>query len=131
MIQNLIFGIILLKTFLAYSFFILIHTCSSGHHKFFFDFRFSRRKTFSYFAIQVCSKHLTHFTNLNSLEIENGMLACSWNTVKNLSHFTNFSGNMFLFGVRKNICTALFPGSQELHSWSTLKASACIFLYGI
>ena len=52
---------------------------------FFFDFIFSRRKSqtqsqqkllikITYFAIQVCSKHLTHFTNLNSLDIENNML---------------------------------------------------------
>ena len=36
---------------------------------------------------------------------------------------------MFLFGVRKNICTAPFVAAQELHSWSTLKANVCIFLY--
>ena len=51
--------------------------------KVFFDFRFSRRKSQSqqklsikitYFAIQVCSKHLIHFTNLKSLDIENNML---------------------------------------------------------
>ena len=52
--------------------------------KVFFDFRFSRRKSQSqqklyikitYFAIQVCSKHLTHFMNLNTLDIENNMLS--------------------------------------------------------
>ena len=84
MIQNLIFRIILLKIlFLAYNFFILIHMFQRTSSKFFFDFRFSRRKSQSqqkllikitYFAIQVCSKHLTHFTNLNSLDIENNML---------------------------------------------------------
>ena len=51
--------------------------------KVFFDLRFSRRKSQSqqklsikitYFAIQACSKHLIHFTNLNSLDIENNML---------------------------------------------------------
>ena len=51
--------------------------------KVFFDFRFSRRKSQSqqkllikitYFAMQVCSKHLTHFMNLNTLGIENNML---------------------------------------------------------
>ena len=36
---------------------------------------------------------------------------------------------MFLCGVRKNIYTALFLDTQELHSWSTLKANVCIFLY--
>ena len=51
--------------------------------KVFLDFRFSRRKSQSqqkllikitYFAIQVRSKHLTHFTNVNSLDNENNML---------------------------------------------------------
>ena len=81
MIQNLIFGIILLKIlFLAYNFFIFIHMFQRTSSKFFFDFRFSRRKSQSqqkllikitYFAIQVRSKNLTHFTNFNSLDIEN------------------------------------------------------------
>ena len=83
MIQNLIFGIILLKIlFLAYNFFIFIHMFQRTSSKFFFDFRFSRRKSQSqqkllikitYFAIQVRSKNLTHFTNFNSLDIENNM----------------------------------------------------------
>ena len=60
--------------------------------------------------------------NLNSFEIENNMLP---NTAKKLSQFTNFPANMFLFGVRKKA----FPDSQELLSWSTLKANVCIFLY--
>ena len=51
--------------------------------KFFIDFRFSRRKSQSQqkllikitcFAIQVRSKHLTHFANPNSLDNENNML---------------------------------------------------------
>ena len=36
---------------------------------------------------------------------------------------------MFLFRARKNICTTPFFGAQQLHSWSTLKANVCIFLY--
>ena len=64
---------------------------------------------------------------LNSLDIENNI--CSRNIVKTFSDFTtNFPVNMFLFGVRKNICTAPFLDAQELHSWSTLKANVCIFL---
>ena len=84
MIQNLIFGILLLKMlFLAYNFFIFIHMLQRISSKFFFDFRFSRRKSQSqqklsikitYFAIQFRSKHLANFTNLNSLDIENNML---------------------------------------------------------
>ena len=54
---------------------------------------------------------------------------CSQNTAKKLSQFTNFPANMFLFGVRKIICTTPFPDDQELLSWSTLKANVCIFLF--
>ena len=42
---------------------------------------------------------------------------------------THFPANMFLFAVRKNICTAPFLDAEELHSWSTLKANVRIFLY--
>ena len=43
-------------------------------------------------------------------------IICSQNTAKKPSHFTNFPADMFLFGVRKNICTASFPDAQELLS---------------
>ena len=56
-------------------------------------------------------------------------IICSQNTAKNLSQFTPFPAEMFLFGVRKNICTTSFPDVQELLSWNTLKANVCIFLY--
>ena len=59
-------------------------TRSSGHHQsFFLIFRLSSRKSQSqqklakkitHFTIQFRSKNLTHFTNLNSLDIENNML---------------------------------------------------------
>ena len=56
-------------------------------------------------------------------------IICSRNANKNLSDFTKFPANMFLFRARKNICTTPFFGAQQLHSWSTLKANVCIFLY--
>ena len=56
-------------------------------------------------------------------------IICSRNTARSISGFTNFPVNMFLFGVRKDICTAAFLDAQELHSWSTFKANVCIFLY--
>ena len=84
MIQSLIFGIFLLKMlFPAYNFFIFVHMFQWTLSEFFFNFRFSGRKSQSqqklsikitYFAIQVCSKHLIHFTNLKSPDIENNML---------------------------------------------------------
>ena len=51
--------------------------------RFFFNFRFSSRrsqsqqrlaKKITHFTIQFCSKNLTHFMDLNSLDIENNML---------------------------------------------------------
>ena len=38
------------------------------------------------------------------------------NTVKNFSLFTDIPVNIFLLGVRKDICTASFFDAQELHS---------------
>ena len=77
-----------------------MHMLQRTSSEFSFNFRFSRRKSQSqqkllikitYVAVQVCSKHLTHF-------------------------MINFSRNMFLFGVGKSICTAPFLDTQELHS---------------
>ena len=91
---------------------------SRGHYQSFFNFRFpSRKSQRQQKLILRTSVHLT-------LKI-----ICSRNTNKNLSDFTKFPANMFLFGVRKNICIAPFLDAQELHSWSTLKANVCIFLY--
>ena len=52
----------------------------------------------THFIIQFRSKNLTHFTNLNSLDIKT---ICYRNTAKNLSHFTNVPAKMCLFCVRK------------------------------
>ena len=56
-------------------------------------------------------------------------IICSRHAAKIFSDIKNFPADMFLFGVRKNICTAPFLGTQELHSWSILKANVCIFMY--
>ena len=56
-------------------------------------------------------------------------IICSCNAAKSLSNFKHFPPDIFLFGVRKNICTVQFLDAQELHSWNTLKANVCIFLY--
>ena len=106
MIQNLIFGILFLKIlFRTYSFFTYVPMDIIGV---FFYFRFSSRKSqnqqklakkIAHFAIRFRSKHLTYFMNLNSLDIENKILPK--HTAINLSHFTNFPANIFLFGVRK------------------------------
>ena len=116
------FGILFLKIFFrAYNFFIFVVTFQWKSSEFFYFklFRESQSqqeltKNITHFTIQFHSKKLTHFTHLNSLR----------NTAKNLSDFTNFWSSLFPFCVRKNIFT-----SQELHSWSTLKANIYIFLY--
>ena len=41
---------------------------------------------------------------------------------------THFKVNMFLSGVRKNICAASFRDAQELHSLSALKGNIYIIL---
>ena len=68
-------------------------------------------------TIQFCSKNLIHFTNINSLNIENNMF---------LQHNQK---PFWLYKFLANMFTAPFLDTQELHSWSTLKANACIFLY--
>ena len=52
-----------------------------------------------------------------------------YQTAKKPSQFTNFPKSMFLFGVRKSICTTPFPDTQELFYWITLKTNVFIFLY--
>ena len=102
--------------------------------KVFLDFRFSRRK---YQSQQKLLIKIIYFAyrfaqNISLILVTSTLLTlkiiCSRQTSKNLSNFTNFLGNMFLVGVRKRICTPLFLDTQELHSWSTLEANACIFL---
>ena len=134
MIQNLIFGIILLKIlFLAYNFFIFIHMFQRTSSKFFFDFRFSRRKSQSqqkllikitYFAIQVCSKHLTHFANLSSLDIENNIHRkhCQ----KSFSLYKFFRKNISVWRQKKHLhCTSSWhPRTAFLKHFE----SKCLFI---
>ena len=62
--------------------FIFVHTFQWTSSEFFLFQIFSRKsqgqqrlaKKITHFTIQFCSKNLTHFTNLNSLHIENNML---------------------------------------------------------
>ena len=101
--------------------------------RFFFNFRFCSRKSQSQqklakkitqFIIQFCLKIHTYFKNLNSLVIENNMLL--QHSEKSFWLY-KFSANIFLFGVRKNICTAPFLDTQELHSWSSFE-SKCLYI---
>ena len=95
--------------FRTYNFFIIVHTFQWTSSEFFFTFRFSSKKSQSQ---QKLAKKITHVT----IRFRSKSL-------------TNFTENMFLCGIRKNICTAQFLDAQELHSWSILKANVCIFLH--
>ena len=121
MIQNRIFVILFLK--ILYS-----PTLSNGHHHSFFvpDFLAESLKANNKnqqersLILQLSfSRNLTHITNLNSLDIENNMLS------KHLSYFTDFPANMFLFGIRKNICDSLTPRSAFLKHFE----SKCLHIY--
>ena len=79
------FGTPFLKILLQpYNFFMFAQMFQWTSSKFLFNFRFSSRKSQSqlklakkitHFTIQFRLKNLTHFTNLNSLDIENNMLS--------------------------------------------------------
>ena len=115
MIQNLIFGILFLKIlFRAYNVFKFVQTFQLRTSEFLFNFRFHSKqnlaKKITHFTIQSRSKILTHFTNLNSLDIENNMLPQHMFFQKKYLH-----------------CTISWrPRTAFL---KTLKANVCIFLY--
>ena len=85
MIQNVIFGILFLKIlFWLYSFLVFAQMYQRKSSEFLFDFRFSSRnsqsqqklaKKIAHFTIQFRLKNITHFTNLDSLDIENDVLS--------------------------------------------------------
>ena len=135
MIQNLTFRILFLKTFRAYNFFIFVHLFQWTLSELFLISDFlteslkanknqQKRSLILQYSFAQKTSLILRISTLLKLKI-----ICSQNTAKKLSQFTNFPANMFLFGVRKNICTAPFLDAQELHSWITLKASVSLFLY--
>ena len=126
------------KYFLGHTTFSYSSISSRGHHQSFFDFRFSSRKSQSqqkltkkvtHFTIQFRSKHLTHFTELNSLDIENNLLPKY--SLEPFSLYKFSSKLVFCVVSEKNICTAPFLDTQELHPWNTFKANVCISLWYI
>ena len=136
MTQNVIFGILFLKIlFWAYNFFIFAQTFQRTSSEFLFNFRFSSRKSQSQQKLakrplilqySFAQKTLLILRTSTDLTLQ---IICSRNRAKNLSNFKDFPTDMFLLGVRENICTAIFPDAQELHFWSNLKANVYIFLY--
>ena len=85
------------------TFFIFVHTFQWAYNQRFFlisDFLAEVSKPTNYSFTQKTSLILPTSSHL-TLKI-----ICSCNTTKSLSHFTDFPANMFLFVIRKNICTA-------------------------
>ena len=89
--------------------------------------RFSNRKSESqqklatmitHFTIPFRSKNLTYLMNLNSLNIKKNVLL---QHSQKPTHFTNFPANMFLVGVRKKNCSALFrrPRTAFSKQWKS------------
>ena len=123
--------------FRVYNFFIFVHTCQWTYQSFFLNFRFFSRKSQSqqkqpkkitHFIIQFRLKNLTHLMNLNLLDIENNML--SQYSQKLFWLYYKFSANMFLSGVRKNICIPpfLYAKTWILETlWKQMSVNFCIF----
>ena len=63
-------------------------------------------KKITHFTIQFRSKNLTHFTNLNSLDIENDTLS---QHSQKLSHFTNFPANQFYKFYKFSVYFCIYP----------------------
>ena len=129
MIQNLIFGILLLTIlFLTQQLFYI-------HPHVLADII----KVYSEISKQtkiIDKDHL--FCNTDSLKMPHSFwepqVTWHWKQYasetcqKPLSFYKFFSKHVSVW-CQKNICAAPFLDTQELHSWSTLKANACIFLY--
>ena len=125
------------KYYFEHTTFLYLSTRSSGHHQSFrfTDFRFSRTefqsqqklaKKVTHFTIQFHPKKLNYFTKLNSFDIENNMLA--QHSQKPFWLYKFSSKHVSVWCQKKKIALHYFL-MPEPHSWSTLKANVCIFLY--
>ena len=124
------------KYYFKHATFLYLPRLSSGHHQSFLLISYFLAESLKANKNQQKRPHILQYSFsqktsfiLQTLTHLTLKIICSLNTAKSLSDFTNFQANIFLFGVRKNICTAPFLDAQELHSWSTLKANVCISLY--
>ena len=124
------------KYYFKHATFLYLPRLSSGHHQSFFLISYFLAESLKANKNQQKRPHILQysFSKKTSLILQTSThltlkIICSLNKTKNLSDFTNFPANIFLIGVRKNICTAPFLDAEELHSCSTLKANVCISLY--
>ena len=91
----------------------------------------NKQKNHSFYNT-VSLKIRTHFTKLNSLNIIKNMLLQRSQkpySLYDLLKFTQFPSKHVSGLCQKSFCTASFLDTQKLHSGSTGKANACIFLY--
>ena len=132
--KYLIIGILFLKIlFRANEGFIFVQTFQWIPFEFFFNFRFSSKKSQSQ---QKLAKKITHFTVLIKKLYSFYKPQVTWHwkwyapstQPKAFLTLQIFSKHIFVWN-QKNICTVPFLDAQELHSWSTLKANVCIFPY--
>ena len=135
MIQNVIFGTIYLKIlFRAYNFLIFAQMYQWTSSEFLFNFRFSSRnlkanklrKKIANFIIQFRSKNITHFMNLNSLDIENNMLLL--HSQKPSWIYQKFSSKHISVWCQKKHLHPTVSWRPKLHSWSNLKANVRLFV---
>ena len=134
MIRNLIFVILFLKIFFRpYSFFIFVHTFQWTSSELFYS-RFSSRESQRQQRQWKRSLILQYsFAQKTSLILRTSAhltlkIIGSRNTAKNLSHFTNSPANMFLFGGRKNICTAPFLYLRPRTAFLKEFESKCLYI---
>ena len=80
----------------------------------------------THFTIYLCSKNLTHFTNLNSLDIENNMLL--QHSQKPFSLYKFSSQHFSVWCQKKYLHCINSSCPRTAYSWSSLKANVCIFL---
>ena len=138
MIQNLIFiEFFFWKYYYGQATLLYSSTRSNGHHQsFFLIFRFSSRKSQSqqklarkitHFTIQFYSKNLTHFTNLNSLDIENNMLPQHDQKPFWLYKFS--SKHISVWCQKKHLGCTISWRQRTAFFKHFEKANVCIFLY--
>ena len=117
MIQNLIFGILFSKIlFQARNFFIFLQTFQWTSEIFYQKVlkpTKTSKKDHSFYNKVLLKKTSLILRTSTHLTLK---IIGSRNIAKNLSDFTNFSANMFLFSFRKKICTAPFLDAQKMHS---------------
>ena len=120
MIQNLIFNVFFWKIFFrAYDFFIFVHKFQRTSLLFFLtsdilagSLKASKNYRKRSLILQSSFAQQTSLILWNSTHLTLKIIS-SCNTAKSLSDFINFPANMFLFEVRKNICTPSFLDAQN------------------